>query len=393
MRCHCRQLTTGDGAVIESLLADGLYLRAIGARLGVSASTICRERRRGLDPGLDRCLAVVAQRAFWGAPVHAGQARRRLGTDASSSYWSTVLPLLKLGWSPHQIAGRLRRMPDAPSISHVTIHAAIYAMPRGALRTELVHTLRESHAGRLPRARGSSRFTGVQNMTPIGLRPPEVDQRRASGHWEADLIKSSRNGSAVGTPIKRTSRYIMLTKLDGFDAQYVLEGFTKRLRSVPISLRKTLTYDQGTKMALHENQPGDSRVFRHYVVADSEVELSAIRSQGPGGQHVNKTSTAVHLRFDISASGLPLEVKQRMLASSDTRISSEGVLVIKAQGTRSLESNKAEAMSRLHELIEEAFHVPKRRKPTKPTFGSRQRRLEGKSQRSVVKSGRGKVDV
>jgi ribosome-associated protein len=136
-----------------------------------------------------------------------------------------------------------------------------------------------------------------------------------------------------------------------------------------------------------------SRVVRRYVVAESEVELSAIRSQGPGGQHVNKTSTAVHLRFDISASGLPLEVKQRMLALADTRISSEGVLVIKAQGTRSLENNKAEAMGRLNELIEQAFHVPKRRRPTKPTFGSRQRRLEGKSQRSVVKSGRGKVDV
>ena len=82
-------------------------------------------------------------------------------------------------------------MPDAPSISHETIYAAIYAMPRGALRTELVRTLRKSHAGRLPRARGSSRFTGVQNMTPIGLRPPEVDQRLAPGHWEADLIKGS----------------------------------------------------------------------------------------------------------------------------------------------------------------------------------------------------------
>jgi IS30 family transposase len=78
-------------------------------------------------------------------------------------------------------------------------------------------------------------------MTPIGLRPPEVDQRLAPGHWEADLIKGSRNGSAVGTLIERTSRFIMLAKLDGCDAQSVLEGFTKRLRTVPASLRKTLT--------------------------------------------------------------------------------------------------------------------------------------------------------
>jgi hypothetical protein len=178
--------------------------------------------------------------------------RRKLGTDASSTYWPAVLPLLRQGWSPQQIAGRLRSMPDALSISHETIYAAIYAMPRGALRTELVHSLRKSHAGRLPRARGSSRFTGVQNMTPIGLRPAEVDSRLVPGHWEADLIKGARNGSAVGTLIERTSRCIMLAKLDGCDAQSALEGFTKRLRTVPPSLRKTLTYDQGTEMALHE---------------------------------------------------------------------------------------------------------------------------------------------
>lgn len=128
-----------------------------------------------------------------------------------------------------------------------------------------------------------------------------------------------------------------------------------------------------------------------YVVTESEVEFSAIRAQGPGGQHVNKSSTAIHLRFNIGASGLPAAVKERLLASSDGRISGDGVLVIKAQGSRSLESNKAEALARLQEVIEQASHVPKSRRPTRPTFGSRQRRLEGKSQRSSVKLGRGKV--
>jgi IS30 family transposase len=89
-------------------------------------------------------------------------------------------------------------------------------------------------------------------MTPIGLRPAEVDSRQVPGHWEADLIKGARNGSAVGTLIERTSRYIMLAKLDGCDAQSALEGFTKRLRTAPAGLRKTLTYDKGTEMALHE---------------------------------------------------------------------------------------------------------------------------------------------
>jgi ribosome-associated protein len=128
-----------------------------------------------------------------------------------------------------------------------------------------------------------------------------------------------------------------------------------------------------------------------YVVPESEVEFSAIRAQGPGGQNVNKVSNAVHMRFDIAASALPGSVKERLLASADSRITGAGVLVIKAQGARSLEANKAEAMARLQEAIDQASHVPKSRRPTKPTFGSKQRRLEGKAQRSSVKLGRGKV--
>ncbi|WP_128003725.1 alternative ribosome rescue aminoacyl-tRNA hydrolase ArfB [Piscinibacter defluvii] len=130
-----------------------------------------------------------------------------------------------------------------------------------------------------------------------------------------------------------------------------------------------------------------------YALADSEVEFSAIRAQGPGGQHVNKAATAVQLRFDIRASRLPEVVKARLLRISDSRISSDGVVVIKAQGSRSQEANKAEALARLNELIESAEHVPRKRRPTKPTLASKRRRLEGKSMRSEVKSGRAKVGL
>jgi len=252
MRPHYKHLTADDRAVIESLLADGLSLKAVAARVGVHASTICRERQRGRLPGWDRYLSIIGQRSHDAARARAGLARRKLGTDASTSLWPLVLPYLRKGWSPQQIAGRLRFMPDSPTVSHETIYAAIYAMPRGSLRTELVSLLRKSHAGRLPRARGTSRFTGLQDMTPISLRPPEVDSRLVPGHWEADLIKGARNASAVGTLIERTSRYIMLAKLDGSDAHSALAGFTRRLRTVPANLRKTLTYDQGTEMALHQ---------------------------------------------------------------------------------------------------------------------------------------------
>ncbi len=124
--------------------------------------------------------------------------------------------------------------------------------------------------------------------------------------------------------------------------------------------------------------------------ADWELDFSFIRAQGAGGQNVNKVSSAVHLRFDIAASSLPAPIKERLLALSDQRITREGVVVIKAQEHRSQEMNRVDAVARLVALVQSVAHVPKARRPTKPTWGSQQRRLEGKAQRSGVKAGRGK---
>ena len=134
-------------------------------------------------------------------------------------------------------------------------------------------------------------------------------------------------------------------------------------------------------------------ISKKILIPDNEIEISAIHAQGSGGQNVNKVSTAIHLRFDIKASSLPAFYKEKLLQLSDQRITKEGVIILKAQQHRTQERNKDDALLRLQELIKSVTIVPKRRRPTKPTKGAKEKRLGQKKKHSRLKDLRGKVET
>jgi IS30 family transposase len=231
-------------------LARGHSLRMMATVLGRAPSTVSRESARNTARGRPyrACTAHTVAMARARQP-------RRPRKLWNPWLWQYVRTHLAEGYSPEQIAGRLKHAYPGDmrkQLSTETIYMGLYVLPRGTLRSELLAALRQARNARRPRARGTDRRGQIPNMTPIAARPAEVATRTVPGHWEGDLIKGARNGSSVGTLVERTTRLVILAKMNGTDATSARQGFTKKLRHVPAMLRKTLTYDRGKEMAEHE---------------------------------------------------------------------------------------------------------------------------------------------
>lgn len=257
------QLSIEERVLIQTQLAMGIKPGAIALALNRSASTITRELHRngwvrpqavrgpGRPPMAGGYRAAAAQQR---AQACAARPRVERRLRPGSPLWTSVMRYLKAGYSPEQIAGTLAAVhPDTPSlrVSHETIYTAIYAMPRGELRKEVIGWLRFGHAKRRPRARGKDRRGQIPDMVSIHERPPEVEERLVPGHWEGDLIKGAYNRSAVGTLVERTTLFTVLSKMDDASAESALSGFSRVLKRIEAQQRLSLTYDQGREMAEH----------------------------------------------------------------------------------------------------------------------------------------------
>lgn len=246
-----RQLRPEERVAIAGLKMQGLGVRAIARTLDRSAGTISRELGRNASED-GAYESQLAQRR------HAERrraARRRNKLDPHGVLWSVVLDLLSWKWSPQQIAATLRRVfADNPDrqVSHETIYTAIYACPKGELRRDLIACLRQGKSTRMPRSRGTDRRGQIPEMVSIHVRPPEVEDRVMPGHWEGDLIKGAGNKSSVGVLVERTSRLVLLARMEDATAAAALAAFTVKLNSIAAPMRQSLTYDQGKEMAYHE---------------------------------------------------------------------------------------------------------------------------------------------
>ena len=257
------QLSIEERTMIQTQLEMGIKPAGIALGLNRSASTLSRELSRNGWVRATACCGPGRPRMAGGYRAVTAQERANICTVTphverrlrpQAPLWGRVVRYLKKGYSPEQIAGTLALVhTDTPRlrVSHETIYTAIYAMPRGALRTQVIGWLRFGHAKRRPRARGEDRRGRIPDMVSIHDRPPEVEERLIPGHWEGDLIKGAYNRSAVGTLVERMTLFTVLSKMKDASAESAVKGFSRVLNRIEAQKRLSMTYDQGREMAEH----------------------------------------------------------------------------------------------------------------------------------------------
>jgi IS30 family transposase len=311
-------LTPAEREEISRGLATGESLRAIAARLGRSASTVCREVNR--NGGRRRYRAAKAEEQA----LKRSRRPRKCLLAINERLRDMVARKLREDWSPEQISGWLKRQypnDEAMRVSHETIYRTLFVQARGALKRELLAHLR---SGRMMRKSRHASTAGqqrgqIKEAVSIRERPPEAEDRAVPGHWEGDLLSGSRN-THVATLVERSSRFVMLVRVGGKDTESVVAALSEQIRRLPKTLMNTLTWDRGTEMAAHKKftVATDVRVYfcdpkSPWQRATSENTNKLLRQYLP-----RKSDLSVYGQHDLDLIALKLNSRPRKTLSYRT---------------------------------------------------------------------------
>jgi transposase, IS30 family len=304
MQKKYHHLTLEERSLIQTQLQEGFKPSEIAESLNRPRSCITRELAR------NGWKASTAIRPVGRPPIAGGYSSTRANVRArallkmprverklivGNALWEKVKEGLQQGLSPEQIAGTLKRMNAPVRLCHETIYQAIYLMPKGTLRTEMIALLRFGHSKRRPRTRGVDRRGQIPNMTSIDQRPVDIEERLVPGHWEGDHIKGKGNASQVGTLVERTTLYVVLVQLDDGTAQITAKNFGSILQRFDKDMRRSLTYDQGREMSHHAKLTEETGINVYFAHPHSPWERG--RNENTNGllrQYLPKGSDLSH---------------------------------------------------------------------------------------------------
>lgn len=306
-------LSLEEREAIRVGLVTGRSMRSIAGELGRAPSTISREIAR--NGGRERYRAVAAQ---YRADVRAGRPKL-LWFEANPVLWRLVQHWLKRWWSPTQISTRLRECFNyRPEmwVSPETIYKSIYMQGKGELRRQLAKCLRSGRARRVhhkPASRARSTNSPIKDMINISERPPEVEDRALPGHWEGDLILGKNGSSAVATLVERSTRWVMLVKVDSKDAVHVAERLSQAALRLPEQLRGSFTWDQGTEAADHKTFTANTGIPFYFCDPHSPWQRGTNENtNGLLRQYMPKgTDLSVHTQTDLDVMARSLNHRPR----------------------------------------------------------------------------------